>query len=87
MVTVSLVKASTPDERWQQLLAMYGRFARRPLTLNQKVYKSAGAANFHNRDIAWLLYSYWKSPFPAMLFLRRCAILHRQSKAIASTLS
>ncbi len=58
MATVSLVKAATPNERWQKLLTMYSRFAGRQLSLNQEVYKSEASTNFHNRAIAWLLYSY-----------------------------
>ena len=58
MATVSLLKAGNADERWQRLLSGYSRFAGRQLCLNQEVYASEAATNFHNRAIAWLLYSY-----------------------------
>jgi glutaminase len=58
MATVSLLKAANADERWQKLLSGYSRFAGRQLSLNQEVYASEAATNFHNRAMAWLLYSY-----------------------------
>ncbi len=58
MATVSLLKAGNAEERWQNLLSGYSRFAGRQLSLNQEVYASEAATNFHNRAIAWLLYSY-----------------------------
>jgi len=58
MSTVSLLKADNAEERWQKLLSGYSRFAGRQLSLNQEVYASEAATNFHNRAIAWLLYSY-----------------------------
>jgi glutaminase len=78
MATVSLVKASTPDERWEKLLAMYSHFAGRELSLNEEVYKSEAATNFHNRAIAWLLYSYgtmYSDPMEACdVYTKQCSV-------------
>ena len=78
MATVSLVKASTPEERWEKLLSIYGRFAGRKLTLNQQVYQSEAATNFHNRALAWLLYSYgtmYSDPIEACdVYTKQCSV-------------
>ena len=78
MSTVSLVKASTPDERWRKLLDTYSRFAGRPLSLNDEVYQSEAATNFHNRAIAWLLYSYgtmYSDPMEACdVYTKQCSV-------------
>lgn len=58
MASVSLVKAASPEERWDKILAMYNKFAGAQLPLNQDVYKSEADTNQHNRGIAELLYSY-----------------------------
>ena len=78
MSTVSLVKASTADERWRKLLDSYSRFAGRPLSLNDEVYQSEAATNFHNRAIAWLLYSYgtiYSDPMEACdVYTKQCSV-------------
>lgn len=78
MATVSLVKAATPGERWQKLLATYSRFAGRSLSLNQEVYQSEAVTNFHNRAIAWLLYSYgtlYSDPMEACdVYTKQCSV-------------
>lgn len=78
MATVSLLQASTPDERWRKLLAAYSDFAGRPLTLNAEVYHSEAATNFHNRAIAWLLYSYgtmYSDPMEACdVYTKQCSV-------------
>ena len=78
MATVSLLKANTSDERWQKLLSGYSKFAGRQLALNQEVYGSEAATNFHNRAIAWLLYSYgsmYSDPMEACdVYTRQCSV-------------
>jgi glutaminase len=78
MATVSLLKAGSADERWQQLLAMYSRLAGRQLSLNREVYESEAATNFHNRGIAWLLYSYgtmYSDPMEACdVYTKQCSV-------------
>lgn len=78
MSTVSLVKAASAQERWQKILDGYGRFAGRDLTMKKDVYESEAATNFHNRGIAWLLYSYgtmYSDPIEACdVYTRQCSV-------------
>jgi len=78
MATVSLLKASNPNERWQTLLSGYSGFAGRPLSLNEEVYASEATTNFHNRAIAWLLYSYgtmYSDPMEACdVYTKQCSV-------------
>jgi glutaminase len=93
MSTVSLLPAKTADERWSKLLAAYGRFAGRPLALIDEVYTSEAATNFHNRGIAWLLYSYgtmYSEPMAACdVYTRQCsvAITARDLATMGATLA
>jgi len=78
MSTVSLLPAATPDERWAKLLDGYGRFAGHKLELIDEVYTSEAATNFHNRGIAWLLYSYgtmYSEPMAACdVYTKQCSV-------------
>jgi len=78
MSTVSLLPAKTADERWAKLLAGYNRFAGRSLELIDEVYTSEAATNFHNRGIAWLLYSYgtmYSDPMEACdVYTKQCSV-------------
>jgi glutaminase len=58
ITTTSLVKGATRDEIWNKLLAFYGDFAGRPLTVNQEVFKSESDTNQRNRAIAMLMSAY-----------------------------
>ncbi|MFE2043798.1 glutaminase A [Streptomyces sp. NPDC059477] len=55
--TTSLVRASTPSQRWQRILKTQRAFAGRDISLSKEVDASEQSTNFHNRAIAWLLYS------------------------------
>lgn len=78
MSAVSLLTAASPAERWSKLLALYGRFAGRQLRMMEDVYASEAASNFHNRGIAWLLYSYgtmYCDPMEACdVYTRQCSV-------------
>lgn len=78
MATVSLLPAASPDERWAKLLGGYSAFAGCPLALIEEVYTSEAATNFHNRGIAWLLYSYgtlYSEPMAACdVYTRQCSV-------------
>jgi glutaminase len=93
MSTVSLLPAQTAAERWSKLLAGYSRFAGRPLALIDAVYTSEAATNFHNRGIAWLLYSYgtmYSDPTAACdVYTRQCsvAITARDLAVMGATLA
>jgi glutaminase len=93
MSTVSLLPARDAGERWSKLLAGYSRFAGRPLALIDEVYTSEAATNFHNRGIAWLLYSYgtmYSDPMEACdVYTRQCsvAITARDLATMGATLA
>ena len=78
MSTVSLLPAANSDERWAKLLDGYNRFAGHPLALIDEVYTSEAATNFHNRGIAWLLYSYgtlYSDPMEACdVYTKQCSV-------------
>jgi glutaminase len=57
MATVSMVKATSAEERWQKILAYQSRFAGEKLSLIDEVYKSEAATNWRNRGIASILYN------------------------------
>jgi glutaminase len=78
IATVSLVKASSADERWNKILDFYSKFAGAKLSLNNEVYKSEAATNEHNRGIAELLFSYnrlYSDPLEACdIYTRECSV-------------
>lgn len=57
IASTSLVHAKDVDERWNKILAEQSAFAGRAIALSDEVNSSEQATNFHNRGIAWLLYS------------------------------
>ena len=79
MSSTSLVSASTPDERWAKILGIQSKFAGRSLTLSDDVNNSEQSTNFHNRAIAWLLYSggaMYSDPMEACeVYTRQCSTL------------
>ncbi len=76
--TVSLLEGATKGDRWTRMMNNYSAFAGRPLALNEAVYRSESETNFHNRGIAWLLYSYgtlYSDPMEATeLYTAGCSI-------------
>lgn len=58
IATTSMVPGGTRDEIWGRILAFYGEFAGRPLTVNQAVFESESATNQRNRAIAMLMHAY-----------------------------
>ncbi len=79
MSTVSLVKASTAEERWARILGMQRDLAGRQIELSDEVNQSEQTTNFHNRAIAWLLYSAGTMYSDAMqacdVYTRQCSTL------------
>lgn len=57
IATVSLIKASTPEERWEKVLNTYNKFAGEKLKVLDDVYKSEADTNFRNRGIANVLFN------------------------------
>ena len=79
MSTVSLIPAASPDERWAKILDMQSAFAGRRISLSDDVNNSEQSTNFHNRAIAWLLYSggtMYSDPMEACeVYTRQCSTL------------
>ncbi|WP_342024607.1 glutaminase A [Arthrobacter citreus] len=79
MSTVSLIPADSPDERWKKILDMQSAFAGREIRISDAVNDSEQSTNFHNRAIAWLLYSggtMYSDPMEACeVYTRQCSTL------------
>lgn len=79
IATASLVPGKTADECWATILDMQSRFAGRPIALSDEVNRSEQTTNFHNRAIAWLLYSAktcYSDPMRAVdVYTRQCSTL------------
>jgi glutaminase len=79
IATASLVSGNTPEARWARILDMQSRLAGRSLTLSDVVNRSEQATNFHNRAIAWLLFSAgtcYADPLETLdIYTRQCSTL------------
>jgi glutaminase len=58
ITTTSMLSGASRDDIWNKLLAWYGDFAGRPLTVLQDVFKSESDTNQRNQAIAMLMYAY-----------------------------
>ena len=93
MATVSLVKGSSADERWQKISKNMNDFANVELPLNKDVFKSESDTNQHNRAIAYLLESanfIYSDPMEACdVYTRECsvAVTTRDLAIMAGTLA
>lgn len=78
IASVSLIKASSADERWQKVIDNQSRFAGEKLTVIDDVYKSEGDTNFRNRGIAWILFNngnlFCDPPEAVDIYTRQCSI-------------
>src|SRR3954462_9811886 len=54
ITATSMVKGNDRDKIWDSILAFYGAFAGRPLSVNSEVYKSESDTNQRNQAIASL---------------------------------
>lgn len=79
IATASLVAGNTPDARWAKILDMQSRLAGHSLMLSDDVNRSEQATNFHNRAIAWLLFSAgtcYADPLETLdIYTRQCSTL------------
>ncbi|MFS9421678.1 glutaminase A [Citrobacter sp. C411] len=79
MSTVSLIDAIDKEERWQRILTMQRNLAGKGIALSDDVNQSEQSTNFHNRAIAWLLYSsgaMYSDPMDACdVYTRQCSTL------------
>jgi glutaminase len=58
IAATSMVQGGSRDEIWKKILAFYGGFAGRPLSVNQEVFKSEAETNQRNQALAMLMYAY-----------------------------
>ena len=79
IATTSLVPGGTADESWATILDTQSRFAGRPIAMSEEINHSEQTTNFHNRAIAWLLYSTgycYSDPMRAVdIYTRQCSTL------------
>jgi glutaminase len=79
MSTASLVTAEGREDRWARILDMQRRMAGAEIALSAEVNTSEQTTNFHNRAIAWLLYSagtMYCDPMEACdVYTRQCSTL------------
>lgn len=79
MSSTSLVPAVGAEDRWRKILAIQSAFAGREIVLSDEVNASEQSTNFHNRAIAWLLYSagfMYSDPMEACdVYTRQCSTL------------
>ncbi|PLC56895.1 glutaminase A [Photobacterium carnosum] len=79
MATVSLVKATDKEQRWQQILNFQSLLANSAITLSDEVNQSEQTTNTHNRAIALLLESsgrMYSEPLEACdVYTRQCSTL------------
>ncbi|HQY51510.1 MAG TPA: glutaminase A [Ignavibacteria bacterium] len=78
LATTSLIKGTTEEEKWNNIISMYSDFAGRTLTVNQPVYESEAATNQRNQALAWLLLAYERMYFDPVkttdIYTKACAI-------------
>lgn len=79
IASASLVKGANPEERWAKILGFQRQFAGRAIALSPELNQSEQTTNFHNRAIAWLLYSAgtcYSDPMEAVdVYTRQCSTL------------
>ena len=58
ITTTSMLRGSTPEEVWNDIIGTLSAFAGRSLQVNQEVYQSEAATNQRNQAIAALMFAY-----------------------------
>ncbi len=78
IAAVSLVQASSEQDRWNKISQNLSDFAGQPLTVLEKVYESEYTTAFGNRGIANLLYNWgrlYSDPEEALrVYTRQCSV-------------
>jgi glutaminase len=78
IAAVSMVKANSEADRWNQVSQNLSDFAGRPLTVLEKVYESEYTTAFGNRGIANLLFNWgrlYSEPEEALrVYTRECSV-------------
>ncbi|MFD1198084.1 glutaminase A [Brucella gallinifaecis] len=79
IAAASLVPGDDVESCWANILGMQSQFAGRSIELSDEVNRSEQDTNFHNRAIAWLLYSAgtcYSDPMRAVdIYTRQCSTL------------
>jgi glutaminase len=78
IATTSLISGGSANEKWEKILAYYGKAAGEKLTLIDEVYKSEAATNQGNRALAALLLKYeriYSEPLEAVdIYTKQCSV-------------
>ena len=79
IASASLIKAKNTEERWSRILDMQRKLGSAQIKLSTPLNESEQTTNFHNRAIAWLLYSagyLYCDPMEACdVYTRQCSTL------------
>lgn len=78
IATTSLISGKNADEKWNKILAFYGKVAGDKLTLIDEVYKSEAATNAGNKALSMLLAKYdriYADPFESVdIYTKQCSV-------------
>jgi glutaminase len=78
IAATSMVTGNSRDAIWRKILAFYGEFAGRPLSVNQEVFKSEADTNQRNQALSMLMYAYGKikaNPLQATdIYTEQCSV-------------
>jgi glutaminase len=78
IATVSMVKGTTQDEKWDNIVANQSAYAGHTLPVNEPVYKSEAATNQRNQAIAQLMFAYdrlyWDPQKSTDVYTKQCAL-------------
>ena len=78
IATTSLISGNNEDEKWNKILAFYGKVAGEKLVLIDDVYKSEAATNAGNKALAMLLAKYeriYADPFESVdVYTKQCSV-------------
>lgn len=78
IATTSLISGKTADDKWNKILAYYGKAAGEKLTLIEDVYKSEAATNTGNKALSMLLAKYdriYADPFESVdVYTKQCSV-------------
>jgi glutaminase len=78
IATTSLISGKDADEKWNKILAFYGKVAGERLVLIEDVYKSEAATNTGNKALSMLLAKYeriYADPFESVdIYTKQCSV-------------
>ncbi|MGB0257259.1 MAG: glutaminase A, partial [Coraliomargarita sp.] len=78
IATVSMLQADSAEDRWNQILTYYSRFAGEDLKVLQDIYISESEDNYRNRGIAHILYNsknLYSEPLEATdVYTKQCSV-------------